>query len=178
MHLPQGCPVQNSVQPRIIQMEMSPRAARSTRSSPGRCDPLAAHVAAVTDIWRRPGEPLQRNGRPPGPLAPLPRRPSEIAAESLDRQRNGHGPPELQLDRRTGEGQPVGAVVQSVRSEELSSPPAPTEQEESHEVDQEEQNEQEEREEREEQEEREEPSETEDLWREPLRFIDDSSEAS
>ncbi|XP_043247759.1 zinc finger CCCH domain-containing protein 13-like [Amphibalanus amphitrite] len=121
----QGCPAHNSVQPRIIQMEMSPRAARSTRSSPGRGPDLPpAHVTAVTDIWRRPLEPLQRNGRPPGTLAELPRRASD-GAEDFGRKWNGHGPPDLLQLRRLGGTQTAGSDRNGTVLGERATPPTP-----------------------------------------------------
>ncbi|KAF0306947.1 hypothetical protein FJT64_021639 [Amphibalanus amphitrite] len=245
----QGCPAHNSVQPRIIQMEMSPRAARSTRSSPGRGPDLPpAHVSAATDLWRRPLEPLQRNGRPPGPLTELPRRASD-GAEDFGRKWNGHGPPDLLQLRRLGGTQTAGSNRNGTVLGERATPPTPHQGEEKREDERENEREkrengseerenqieeredqieeredqssekdqsdelkdqsdeledqsereyeskernnsnevreeqsakrEEESEEREERsEEREERSEVEDSWRESLRFIDDSSEAS
>ncbi|XP_043221532.1 zinc finger CCCH domain-containing protein 13-like [Amphibalanus amphitrite] len=122
----QGCPAHNSVQPRIIQMEMSPRAARSTRSSPGRGPDLPpAHVTAATDLWRRPLEPLQRNGRPPGTLAELPRRASD-GAEDFGRKWNGHGPPDLLQLRRLGGTQAAGSDRNGTVLGERATPVPPT----------------------------------------------------
>ena len=156
-------------------MDMSPRAARSVRSSPGRDDPPLSHLTSppsdlvLTDICRRPGEVPQRNGRPPGPLIePHCRLLGDGAnLEPGSRQSNGHGPPELHL--RLAEDSPTEPHSRRMEDEpgaeprtgEADSPPGPerTPSEDEEEV-------------------QEEHNGSVNFWREPLRFIDDSSEAS
>ena len=141
-------------------MEMSPRVPRSARSSPG-CDPPPGHLTSppsdtvLTDIWRRPAELPQRNGRPPGPLTVtecgLPG--DGLYPEPPDRQTgNGHGPPEMRSGPLTAEDGPPHPERSGEDGPHRPEPPQAEDDEEE--------------------------QETHEFWREPLRFIDDSSEAS
>ncbi|KAF0304006.1 hypothetical protein FJT64_000311 [Amphibalanus amphitrite] len=68
---------------------------------------------------------LQRNGRPPGTLAELPRRASD-GAEDFGRKWNGHGPPDLLQLRRLGGTQAAGSDRNGTVLGERATPVPPT----------------------------------------------------